>query len=98
MAHAEKEGIVPFWVQPIMMNIEGFRVVRDSDEAYRVTDARFVVLGHVVRFLASAADGKGYVWTFRAFGEDFPTLRSAVAEFAKIRGVVRFDAMGEMAS
>lgn len=78
---------------PIMLT-HGLRVIGDGDEAYKVSDARHV-LGHVVRFWIPGKGG-GMRRQFRAFGENFDTLGDAVREFTKIRGVLLFDAKGDL--
>lgn len=78
-----------------MMFIEGLKVIRTDDESYSVIDARGRVLGGIVRYWVPAGLGPSVVKRFRSFGEDFGTLREAVREFTKIRGVRLFDAKGD---
>lgn len=61
------------------MVIDNLYVIRDSDESYIVRDAEYRPLGGIVR--VTHADGHR---SFRAFGEDFVTMGSAVTEFRKI--------------
>jgi hypothetical protein len=69
---------------------EGMEIKMIDENVYSVRDARGRNLGGVVRFWAPAADGKGCVRRFSAFGEVFESLASAVREFHKIRGARSF--------
>jgi len=73
---------------------EGVKVVRIDDNAYSVSDARRT-LGGIVRYTVPAADGRGAVYKFRAFGADFDSMADAIQEFRKIRYFVPFDAKGD---
>lgn len=74
------------------MIIAGLRIEAVNATVWHVRDASWRVLGGVVRHGAAGPQSRPQ---FRAFGEDFSTLREAVVEFTKIRGVVPFDAKGD---
>ena len=80
-----------------MMLIHGLRVLSASDTVYEISDSRRM-LGGIVRVLVPAQDGKGAVWKFcglRGQHNLFDKLSDAVKDFAALRNVHPFDAVGD---
>jgi hypothetical protein len=78
-----------------MMMFDGFLVVRSEDNAYSVRDSEGRVLGHVVAVLMPQTNGTA-IRMFRAFGDNFADLGSAVGEFTKVRWARPYGVAGEL--
>jgi len=77
------------------MMIHGLLVIAEDDYVYSVRDCNRR-LGAIVRHYVPTDPYPSAKRVFRAFGEDFETLSSAVAEFLKIKGCCPRNAMGDL--